>query len=123
VPIIVMNTPASAQEVSRRAKPLASALYFELHHRQLLGSGKARRAGRPAWRPVREGDRLTMTAAVTQQSGLDRYYTVKTLSARTEIAESTRWQWIRQRRVAAVKLPGGQVRIRESDVLALLTPK
>jgi excisionase family DNA binding protein len=45
----------------------------------------------------------------------------QTAAARTAIAESTWRDWIRQKRIAAYRLPGGQIRLLVSDIENLFT--
>lgn len=61
-------------------------------------------------------------AAIALQSTLPEYADVATLSERTGVAKSTWRQWISQGRVRAYRLPGGQVRVRVEDALALFRP-
>ncbi len=61
-------------------------------------------------------------AAMMFETTLPEYADVHTLAARTGVAKSTWRQWISQGRVRAYRLPGGQVRVKVSDALALFAP-
>jgi len=60
-----------------------------------------------------------MTTAVSR---LAQYCDLKTVHARTAVPMSTLREWIREGKLPAFRLPGRQIRVRESDVQALFTP-
>jgi excisionase family DNA binding protein len=60
-------------------------------------------------------------AAIALQSTLPEYVDVATLATRTGVAKSTWRQYISQGRVRMYRLPGGQVRVKVSDALALFS--
>jgi excisionase family DNA binding protein len=67
-----------------------------------------------------------MTTAVTAPVGLPETCDLKTVRAHTGIAVPTLRDWIRDGRLPAYRLPGGQIRVRTDDVAALferVTPK
>lgn len=51
---------------------------------------------------------------------MEKFLTTKDIRESLRVSEPTLWRWRRDRKLKALRLPGGGIRFREADVLQVL---